>query len=58
VRDCLKLVGQGGYDSVATFKDADLNPHRAWRLVDGVPEVFIEGSIPWLPGRSCRRLTS
>jgi N-acylneuraminate cytidylyltransferase len=49
VRDCLKLVGQGGYDSVATFKDADLNPHRAWRLVDGVPEVFIEGSIPWLP---------
>src|SRR5450631_2088722 len=31
VRDCLKLVGQGGYDSVATFKDADLNPHRAWR---------------------------
>ena len=32
VRDCLKLVAQGGYDSVATFKDAELNPHRAWRL--------------------------
>ena len=48
VRDCLKLVAQGGYDSVATFKDADLNPHRAWRLVDGVPEVFIAGAIPWL----------
>jgi N-acylneuraminate cytidylyltransferase len=49
VRDCLKLVAQGGYDSVATFKDAELNPHRAWRLVDGVPEVFIAGAIPWLP---------
>jgi CMP-N,N'-diacetyllegionaminic acid synthase len=49
VRDCLKLVGQGGYDSVATFKDADLNPHRAWRLVDGTPEVFIPGAVPWLP---------
>ncbi len=49
VRDCLKLVAQGGYDSVATFKDAELNPHRAWRLIEGVPEVFIEGSIPWLP---------
>ena len=49
VRDCLKLVSEGGYDSVATFKEADLNPHRAWRLVDGVPEVFIEGAIPWLP---------
>jgi len=58
VRDCLKLVGQGGYDSVATFKDADLNPHRAWRLVDGVPEVFIEAPFPGCPGRSCRRLTS
>ncbi|MFZ0743852.1 MAG: acylneuraminate cytidylyltransferase family protein [Terracidiphilus sp.] len=49
VRDCLKLVSEGGYDSVATFKEAELNPHRAWRLVDGVPEVFIEGAIPWLP---------
>ena len=49
VRDCLRLVTQAGYDSVATFKDAELNPHRAWRLVDGVPEVFIAGAVPWLP---------
>jgi CMP-N,N'-diacetyllegionaminic acid synthase len=49
VRDCLKLVAQGGYDSVATFKDAELNPHRAWRITDGVPEVFISGAVPWLP---------
>jgi CMP-N,N'-diacetyllegionaminic acid synthase len=49
VRSCLRLVTQGEYDSVATFKDADLNPHRAWRLTDGVPEVFIPGAVPWLP---------
>lgn len=49
VRDCLQLIATGEYDSVATFKDAELNPHRAWRLVDGVPEVFIPGAIPWLP---------
>jgi CMP-N-acetylneuraminic acid synthetase len=49
VRHCLKLVAQGVYDSVATFKDAELNPHRAWRLIDDVPEVFISGAIPWLP---------
>jgi CMP-N,N'-diacetyllegionaminic acid synthase len=49
VRNCLKLAASGGYDSVATFKDAELNPHRAWRFVDGVPEVFVEGAIPWLP---------
>jgi len=49
VRDCLNIAVHGGFDSVATFKDAELNPHRAWRLVDGVPEVFIPGAIPWLP---------
>jgi N-acylneuraminate cytidylyltransferase len=49
VRGCLKLVAQGGYDSVATFKEAELNPHRAWRLVNGLPEVFIPGAVPWLP---------
>jgi len=49
VRNCLNLVAKGGYDSVATFKDAELNPHRAWRLIDGVPEVFIPGAVPWLP---------
>jgi CMP-N,N'-diacetyllegionaminic acid synthase len=49
VHDCLDLVFHGDYDSVATFKDAELNPHRAWRIVDGTPEVFIDGAIPWLP---------
>ena len=49
VRGCLNLIAQGGYDSVATFKDAELNPHRAWRIIDGVPEVFIAGAVPWLP---------
>lgn len=49
VRDCLKLIAQGGYDSAATFKEAELNPHRAWRLVNGFPEVFIPGAVPWLP---------
>ena len=49
VRRCLELVAGGQFDSVATFKDADLNPHRAWRLADGIPEVFIPGAVPWLP---------
>jgi CMP-N,N'-diacetyllegionaminic acid synthase len=49
VRNCLRLITEGSYDSVATFKDAELNPHRAWRLIDGVPEVFIPGAVPWLP---------
>jgi N-acylneuraminate cytidylyltransferase len=49
VRECFRLIAQGNFDSVATFKNAELNPHRAWRLNNGVPEVFIPGAIPWLP---------
>jgi CMP-N,N'-diacetyllegionaminic acid synthase len=49
VVDCLQLLARGGYDSAATFKEAELNPHRAWRIVEGNPEVFIPGAVPWLP---------
>lgn len=49
VLECFERISEGGYDSVATFKDAELNPHRAWRITEGAPEVFIPGAIPWLP---------
>lgn len=49
VRECLRLIASEDFDSVATFTNAELNPHRAWRLVNGKPEVFIPGAIPWLP---------
>jgi CMP-N-acetylneuraminic acid synthetase len=48
VEQCIALVGEG-WDSAATFRSAELHPHRAWRIVDGAPEPFIEGAIPWLP---------
>jgi CMP-N,N'-diacetyllegionaminic acid synthase len=55
VRACLQLAAEKQYDSVATFKEADLNPHRAWRLVDGEPEVFLPGAVPWLPRQALPR---
>jgi CMP-N-acetylneuraminic acid synthetase len=48
IHECLSLIAQGAYDSVATFKEAELNPHRAWRIAGGIPEVFIPEAIPWL----------
>jgi CMP-N,N'-diacetyllegionaminic acid synthase len=48
VKKCLDLLEYGA-DSVATFEEADLNPHRTWRINEGRPEVFIEGADPWLP---------
>lgn len=47
VAACLDLMRAHGLDSVATFKEAELNPHRAWRLVDGRPETFLPGADPW-----------
>jgi CMP-N,N'-diacetyllegionaminic acid synthase len=49
VSRCLAKLDSEGLDSVATFVEAELNPHRAWRLTENGPEVFIEGAVPWLP---------
>lgn len=51
IYECLSLLIDKAkqYDSIATFTRADLNPHRAWRIEDDEPKVFVEGAIPWLP---------
>jgi N-acylneuraminate cytidylyltransferase len=49
VTACIEAVVRGRKDSVATFKEADLNPHRAWTIAEGVPRLFISGVNPWLP---------
>ncbi|OCA87866.1 hypothetical protein A8F94_08490 [Bacillus sp. FJAT-27225] len=51
IRKCLELLSDEGanYDSVATFKEADLHPHQAWAIIDNCPKVFIEGAMPWVP---------
>ena len=51
IDSCLELLTdpKKRLDSVATFKHADLNPHRAWKIQDGYPTVFVEGAIPWKP---------
>jgi N-acylneuraminate cytidylyltransferase len=52
VSECLRRLTEGSIDSVATFTDAALNPHRAWRIEDRHPEPFIEGAVPWRPRQS------
>ena len=49
IQACLEKLVRDGLDSVATFHEAELNPHRAWKIEDGGPEVFIPGAVPWLP---------
>ena len=49
IRACLRRLVSGGLDSVATFKAAELHPHRAWRVQDAVPAPFLAGVEPWQP---------
>lgn len=37
------------HDSAATFMEAELNPHRAWKVEGDMVVPFIDGAIPWLP---------
>jgi len=51
ITKCLKLLIESNnkYDSVATFKEASLNPHRSWNIANGKPSLFINNAVPWLP---------
>lgn len=52
ISDCLTMLADPAnrLSSVATFKEADLHPYRAWkRNGAGEPCMFIDGAVPWLP---------
>lgn len=49
VRACLDLLTARSCDSVATFGEAKLHPHRAWRLSGEEPTPFVAGAVPWTP---------
>jgi N-acylneuraminate cytidylyltransferase len=48
VRRCLESLADGR-DSVATFTQCDLNPHRAWTVSDDHPKPFLSDGNPWSP---------
>lgn len=49
IRKCIHQLNDENFDSVATYTEAALNPHRAWKIKNNRPEIFIEGAVPWLP---------
>jgi CMP-N,N'-diacetyllegionaminic acid synthase len=49
ISDCISLLKDKNYDSVATFKEADLNPIRAWKIDNDSPAPFIRDADPWQP---------
>jgi len=49
VEACLDRLAEPGVDSVATFTEAAVNPHRTWQVEDGRPETFLPEATPWQP---------
>jgi CMP-N,N'-diacetyllegionaminic acid synthase len=49
VTRCLTRMVREDLDSVATFHPAAINPERTWRIDEGSPRPFIDGSVPWKP---------
>jgi CMP-N,N'-diacetyllegionaminic acid synthase len=49
VRKCLQRLVCDNYDSIATFQESDINPHRTWKIDENSIKPFISGAIPWLP---------
>ena len=49
VEASLCLLMDNDYDSVATFSEAPLNPHRAWRIDGEKPKLMIPAANPWQP---------
>jgi N-acylneuraminate cytidylyltransferase len=49
VDKCISYLDDEQFDSVATVREAELNPNRAWRLKDGILEPFIDIVDPWAP---------
>ncbi|MFW6065131.1 MAG: cytidylyltransferase domain-containing protein [Candidatus Natronoplasma sp.] len=49
---CIEILKEGKADSVATFSETELPPHRIWRIEEDKLEPFIEGANPWLPRQS------
>jgi len=52
VMACLDVLVRGEHDSVATFTEASLNPHRCWRVEGDHPEPFLPEADPFQPRQS------
>ncbi len=49
VSRCIQRLVSDGLDSIATFREATVNPERTWKILNGTPTTFITGAVPWKP---------
>lgn len=49
IKHCLTMLVDEPVRSVATFTEAALHPHRAWKIENERPKLFLPTANPWLP---------
>lgn len=49
IEKCIDMLKKKKLDSVATFKESDIHPHKTWQIKNNIPKTFLKNSNPWTP---------
>jgi CMP-N,N'-diacetyllegionaminic acid synthase len=52
---CIEVLNSGMYDSVASFSENHVPPHRLWRVSEDCVEPFFKESNPFMPRQSMEK---
>lgn len=50
IEKCINMLIKKKLDSVATFRESDIHPHKTWQMKNNnIPKTFLKNSNPWTP---------
>lgn len=52
IMQCIEILRNGGYDSIATLMPSSISPGRMFQINDKTISPYIEGSVAWMPRQS------
>ena len=56
IEKCINMLIKKKLDSVATFRESDIHPHKTWQIKNNeVPKTFLKNSNPWTPRQELSR---
>ena len=56
VEKCINMLMKKKLDSVATFRESDIHPHKTWQIKNNdIPKTFLKNSNPWTPRQELSR---
>ena len=56
IEKCINMLIKKKLDSVATFRESDIHPHKTWQIKNNdIPKTFLKNSNPWTPRQELSR---